>query len=291
MKRNYLIIILMVGTVSFETMATFQPARCGTLGDSVSQEDAPGRRAWAQKCYPQYRGIIAFNSRIRDASTGAERDGYPVIAKVDDNGVPSNPENWFAPKVESAPCNYPQGYFIIAYCVSGCYTPEQALLFTNGYQPIAAAQQQNSKEITTLSSSADLDKLDYTVSPIDYFVTDLVPGFHKILAITTASGGVIRITENHPLVDGEGRMRSAHSLTLKDSLVRQDGSLDRIIHIFPEEYFGKVYNVEVKGGNLVEKIIVAQGFLNGSLHYQNQGLADLNRIILRTNLISEALVK
>jgi hypothetical protein len=176
------------------------------------------------------------------------------------------------------------------FCTAGCYTPEQMVLFEKGYASIGIAHEKNIPFVLALASNSTRNKPEFVSSPVAYYITDLVAGHHDILEITTFSGGFLSVTPNHPLVDGHGYMRSANNFRVGDNLVMESGNLDRIISITPGKYFGKVYNLEVSNPEPEQKIIVAQGYLNGTVYYQNEGLKDLNRVILRTNLIPDSLV-
>ncbi|MBL4818843.1 MAG: hypothetical protein JKY15_06390 [Deltaproteobacteria bacterium] len=276
--------------MSAQVLAAVIPLRCKTSGDSLDAQQAVRRRAWASRCFPHHRGAINFHSQMLDEATNKLSEGYPTFAHIEDNGVISNPENWFAPTDEQADCTLPNNYFLITYCAAGCYMPKERVWFQNSDVEIGIAHEQQLSQVMTLDSNFDYPNLKFSSSDVESYITDLVPGWQDILEITALSGGSIRVTTNHPLVDGEGRMRSAHSLTTQDSLMRSDGKLDPIISVDSKKYFGKVYNLEVTNQNLSEKIIVAEGYLNGTLYYQNEGLKDLNRIILRTNVIPNSLV-
>ncbi|MEI6806005.1 MAG: Hint domain-containing protein [Myxococcaceae bacterium] len=267
--------------------------RCKTFGDSLDSAQAIERREWAWKCFPIERWRINLHDQILDETTSQLVEGYPTFAVVADNDGTkiSNPKNWFAPINRDADCAVPTDYKLITFCGAGCYTPEQKVWFKDGYEAIGEAHAQNFLEIMTLTSSSVQSDLKFELSGIEYFITDFIAGTHEVLNIYTLSGGSLRVTLEHPLVDSEGRMRSANSLGIGDALVMANGDFDPIISIEPEQYVGKVYNVEVKNKNPSEKIIVAQGYLNGTVYYQNEGIRELNRVILRSNLIPDSLVR
>lgn len=290
-KMLLLVVGILLATAEIHQASAFvNPMRCGDTGDSLAGgAEAQGRREWAWKCFPDFRGLIKRHDKWVDEN-GGTRDGYPVIGVVDENGDFSNPHNWFAPTNPNAPCDFPTGYTIIGYCAAGCYTPDQMIWFNEGHISIGEAFKQKFQEIMTLTSSSDRNNLTFQVSPIDYFITDLIERAQTILTIHTLSGGSLKVTENHALVDSEGRMRSADSMKPGEGLITAQGEVDPIISIIPEQYFGKVYNVEVKTDNLTEKIMVAQGYLNGSVYFQND-ITHMNRLILRSNLIADEIVR
>jgi hypothetical protein len=114
-----------------------------------------------------------------------------------------------------------------------------------------------------------------------------LPGFVKLGESTSAAGGLpceLRITPNHPLLSNDGNVRQASEFKVGDLLVRADGTSDQIVSIEKEKYFGKVYNLDPNSKSLLGKLILAEGYVNGSSYYQNQELSKLNRILLRENL-------
>ncbi len=283
-------VFLLLSLFTWQALALFVFGRCETIGDSLdTEEQASGRRSWAKKCLEGQTGQIELFSLIEHDKKG--RAGYPSFAIINKDGTVSNPLKYFAPTDPEAPCNIPNGYTIVHACMIGCYTPEQQVLFDFGYYPIGLANERNLPFVYTVAANTTLEHPYFIKSSVAYYLTDIVPGIHDILEIVMSSGGSLSVTPNHPLVDGQGYMRSANSLNIGDNLVTEYGKLDKIISITPGQYYGKVYNLEVNNPNPAEKIIVAQGYLNGTTYYQNEGLKNLNRIILRSNLIHEELVK
>ncbi len=275
---------------SAQTLAIWNPVRCKTNGDSLTVEQAEGRRKWAMRCFKDKIILVKAWSKMTDEK-GEIRDAYPTFDFINDAGDFSNPLDWFAPTDPNAACDKPEGYELIHFCTAGCYTPEQTVLFEHGYVPIGIAHEQNIPFVLSLAANSTLSDPQFVTSSVAYYITDLIPGHHDILEIVTFSGGFLSVTPNHPLVDGNGYMRSAGDLHIGDNLVTESGRFDRIISIRPGKYFGKVYNLEVSNPEPSQKIIVAQGYLNGTVYYQNEGLKDLNRVILRTNLIPDSLVR
>lgn len=277
--------------VSSQTVAAHIPLRCKTWGDSLETKQAIERREWAWKCFPTFRGMIQFHEQLLDELTQQLTEGYPTFGLSTQDGKIINPTNWLAPSDRNADCSVPEGYMIVSYCGAGCYTPEQKILFKDGPEDIGKAYEENLLEVITLDSISELNSLKFTSSLVESYITDLVSGTHDVLVFHMLSGGSLRVTHEHPLVDSEGRMRSAISLKIGEALVMANGDFDPIISIEAEEYVGKVYNLDVISRNPAEKIIVAQGYLNGTTYFQNKGLREINRVILRTNLISDSVVQ
>ncbi|MBL4818844.1 MAG: hypothetical protein JKY15_06395 [Deltaproteobacteria bacterium] len=105
-----------VSILSAQVFAIFQPLRCNRFGDALNSQQAIGRREWTDKCFPQYRGPIRLHRKIADDTSGKHVEGYPVFAHIDNDGVTSNPANWFAPTDEQADCTIPDGYQLVVFC-------------------------------------------------------------------------------------------------------------------------------------------------------------------------------
>ena len=129
-----------------------------------------------------------------------------------------------------------------------------------------------------------MEALLFQTTTVGSYSIDIAPAKQDLLLFQTASGNTLRVTLNHPIVDSTGTVRQAKEFTQGEELIRSDGSLDPIVAIEPQRFFGKVYNVAPVTRDEVTNIVVAQGFLNGSSRYQNESLKDLNRSILRRNI-------
>ncbi len=87
-------------------------------------------------------------------------------------------------------------------------------------------------------------------------------------------------------------MVAAETLKAGDSLMTAEGKADAITSIETVDYFGKVYNIDMGNEVIEDNIIVAQGFLSGTVYFQNEGLENLNRLILRnSDLLSDTMLK
>jgi len=302
-RNSYLFVTLGLSLLApnFLQAAPIYDRRCEGWGDSLDQgEGVKARYAWALKCETE-RHVVndikeAFINGIFDRA-GTITKGYPTYGVFDENkNTYTNPLKWFAPPAAQpaeakagGACYRPKDYEVAYMCAAGCYTPEQMVLFSDGYQGVADGMSANKKGVKTLtaqssfnSGSSQPSSLAFQNSEIASFITDIVDAHQTILEIKTVSGSEIRVTLNHPLVNEEGKVVAANTLKVGNSLVREDGQLDPIIEIKSGDYFGKVYNLSVASNDLKENIIVAQGFLNGSVRYQNEFVKDLNRDLLRS---------
>jgi hypothetical protein len=129
-----------------------------------------------------------------------------------------------------------------------------------------------------------LESLKFEVSNINKYVRSIRDEKETLLQFKMRSGGHILVTENHPLVNGSGRMRDAREFKRGESLLTSEGKADRIVSIQKKDYFGKVYQVEPRSLDAKRNVYVAEGYLNGSANWQNETITDLNRLILRTRI-------
>jgi len=169
-------------------------------------------------------------------------------------------------------------------CVAGCYVEDTALQFADGPIGIKAASQANRADIVTLSPDSTLDSIALSTNKVDRYVTDLEAQVQTIHTIRTASGGQLRVTSEHPLLDSEGIIRQAQMLKAGDKLVRANGKHDPIVSIQTSKEFTKVWNVQPVTTDYTSNLLVAGGFVNGSLRYQNEFLDTINSLILRRTL-------
>lgn len=270
-----------------------ESVRCQQSGDSLDGTQAVGRTQWAKKCFPYLKAILggsesgAVNMRNTD---GSVVPGYPTFALVNENGEILN--FWKAPTEAGASCEGAARYSLIGLCRAGCYTPDQMVLFEGGYRAIGSQEAKQEIQIVTLGSASTSDHFSFTLSPLKTIVSDLEAHHQEIIEIQTEDGGALKVTPTHPLIDGDGRVREAKSLVVGDSLIRSNGVRTPISKLEKSDYFGKVYNVEVNSESDLGQIVVAQDFLNGSIYFQNEGVKELNRQILRSSdLITKKLLK
>lgn len=175
------------------------------------------------------------------------------------------------------------------YCEAACYTPEQRLLFSDGYVSILDAFNGLREDLITLSPDSTLDNLQLQQNRTYSYTKELRDAEHNIYVITTQSGGELRVTHEHPVINGEGRMVQAQTLKVGDELVKSDGSLDPIVDIQKTIHYGKVYNIAPETTDLVSNVLVAQGYLVGSVRFQNDEVAYINRIILYRGMPDEVI--
>jgi hypothetical protein len=174
-------------------------------------------------------------------------------------------------------------YFINGYCEASCYTPEQRVLFSDGYEPILDALNARREDLITLTPDSSLDNVKLQQGHIYNYTAEIRDAEHPIVEIRTASGGQLRVTVEHPVITGEGRLVAAQSLKVGNELVKADGTLDPIVSVTRTRYYGKVYNLRPASTNRVSNVLVAEGYLVGSSLFQNDEVGYINRMILYRN--------
>jgi len=291
-------LFLVLITQSYASLL-YVKGRCEKWGEpSLDIPQAKERMGWAKKCDKRLQQILSFDPDIfpdkRDID-GHERWMYPIYGTYDESGKAQNPKNWFAPRSREAACDgpnkFPEGYRIVGACFGGCFTPDQMIFFGEESLSIKKAKESRVSFVPTLSQDSTLENPIFTLKPVRDYITSIKAGDHAILNLTSISGKTLKVTQDHPLIDGQGRMRIAESFKVGEFLVNQFGGKEKIISIEKKNYFGKVYNIDIQSKDLSGKILVAQGFLTGDVSFQNEGTKYLNQVILRFNNIPDSLLK
>jgi hypothetical protein len=172
------------------------------------------------------------------------------------------------------------GFYVNGFCTSSCYTPEQEIRFATGDEQILSAMTELRTGVTTLTPESTLQNIQLQTDDVFSYTRELRDGTHVILEIRTASGGKLRVTDKHPVIEGNGRVVEAQALRVGNRLIKPDGTLDPIVSITTATYFGKVYNLKPRSTGRVSNILITQGYLVGSSRYQNEDVQYINRIIL-----------
>jgi len=171
-------------------------------------------------------------------------------------------------------------FYVAAYCKSGCYTPDQSLKFSDGDVNIVKAMEAKRDDLVTLTPDATLDEPRTQVARVESYTTELRDFDHPIVKVTTASGGSLSVTTEHPVLVSDGRLVKAEALRKGQALLKADGTPDPIVQIEETHFLGKVYNLTPLSTDRVANVVIAQGFLVGSGRFQNEELKYINRILL-----------
>ena len=240
------------------------------------------------------------NESVTDYNTAAPNIKpflFPTYLDQATFGVWDIPDGSLTPNTvppDSAPTSpnvclvLPQEAVNVGLCVAGCYTEDTALQFADGPMGIKSAALSSKGDLVTLSPDATFDNLATVTNKVDRYTTDVVEALQTIYTLRMSSGGRLRVTNEHPLLGPDGVIRQAQTLKVGDSLVRADGKPDPIVDIQVAKVMGKVYNVRPVTTDYVSNVVIAGGYLNGSLRYQNEFLDTINSLILRRSLGAQA---
>jgi hypothetical protein len=268
--------------------------------DSLSNDDSSGRYQWMMKCRAEVPAINEFLTQFESYEAGTDAKPYllynhRMVYATFMNRATSPEKVWKAPTKVTGSCAVPATAYIAAVCTASCATPDQQILVEAqrtrkmAYQPIGTAWAEQIKSVATLTAGSALDTNRVQKTTVDQWVTELVDGDHDILDFRLKSGGVLRLTPNHPLVTDQGTIKMARDFKVGENLVQLGGARDAIVDIVPNVHHGKVYNLFVKSNDPKHNVVVTNGYLNGTAYFQNDGNTYVNQQILRRDLTRGAL--
>jgi hypothetical protein len=226
--------------------------------------ERPSNRRKARPIYPTF----GTTANIGDATN---RQLFPLTSLADCN-LYTTPTGGVAAVTNT--------YYVNGYCEASCYGPDEQVLFSNGPVAIVDAVKALREDLMTLKSDSTLDNVKLQQGRTYSYTVETRDSEHTLYVIKTQSGGQLRVTNEHPIIQGEGRMVQAQTLKVGDDLVKADGTPDQIVSVEKASHFGKVYNLRPVSSDLVSNVLVAQGFLVGSSNFQNDDVNYINRIIL-----------
>ncbi|WP_141593358.1 Hint domain-containing protein [Myxococcus sp. AB056] len=307
MKKTFLPTLAVAFGIATQATAAWVPSHYRCAFDQLTSDQARGRQSWAKRWADadpynistgkdQRFWATVYNQDAQDALNLYNTHVYPVY--VDPN---TGYEPWRGPGALGTDTAALTGNQIDALnhlvkpvhivmdgvCEPGCYTPDQKVLFQDGYVPIQKAQEAGTAELVTLSPDASFGNLRTMPNTVERYTLDRDAVQQDILVFRTRSGGSLSVTLEHPLVTAEGSMKKAKDFVAGEHLVRQDGTTDEITGIQQQAWFGKVYNLRPVTHDLTSNILVAEGYLNGSGRFQSEYVEELNRLILRVNVPDE----
>lgn len=297
MKNTIILLATLLVTQGTHAMLLIDPNRCAF--DSLEQWSpgnpiegtSRGRNAWFKGCDPAGYGII-FPGGFETVTNGNRRS-YPTYGRV--TGVDAQGNLQFDPNINGSPwraptsevssaddtrCKKPEEFVLVGLCTSGCVTPESLVETPQGTQEIAQMTEQKQPQVL-VPMPVENGNISSEPMDIERYTSDMISVRQDILVITTKSGASIRLSVNHPLLDGEFIITRADAFKVGDSLVSANGNLDEIVSIEPQKFTGKLHNLTVASNELDKSLYIVQGFISGDKKYQDLETSDLNRKILR----------
>ena len=272
----------------------FNPERCAF--DSLAQWNegeplagtARGRNEWLKVCsIGSYKTAFPKGNEFEPNSSRRAYITYGKITAIDENHeIVFDPGSWRAPTIApespgSADCNVPDDYDIVGYCTSGCVTPDQSIETSLSQQPILDMIRGHVNQVAVPVRASD-DSLRSEVHGIRRFTKDLAATSQKIVVVTMVTGARLKLSQNHPLLTSDFRMKNADQLKVGDRLVSGSGSYDKIVSIEEQPYFGKLYNLSVETNDLSKSLYLVQGYVSGDKKFQDLSVSELNRKHLRS---------
>lgn len=277
------IAILLISTWGLTIMAAQDIVgtieRCNE--DSLNIPQAHGRNGWSMKCFNGRHGRSDHKATIA-ALDQIPRPMYPAVTNP-------NETRWGAPTTKEPSCDGTNASFtkIAAFCTASCYPPDQRILFDDGYKGIFDAFQEKKSNVTTLAKHSTLDSLSFDTHKVHAYSKSWRDAPETIRVFQMKSGGILKVTLNHPMLTSVGTMKLASDLKKGEFLIKETGEHDEIISIIDHDFVGKVYNIAPDTLDPLENILVAEGYLTGSANYQYHELFQdlMYRQLLRRTII------
>jgi len=274
MKNNTLIALtLAAASLSTTALAQLQ-TRCFQDDQLETSELARGRNAWARKC-----GLI---STAREVYLN-EANEYQVFT----NGcyaypnVPAGSSCHFrVPASEADACI--AGLVKLGSCVAGCYTPTQRVDFGGRSMPVPEAYASGVTQVTALTADAQLGALSFGNQTIRSYVAGDTQ--EDIFLLQSSNGRRIEVTAKHPMLLSDGTMVKADTLKEGDRLLGSDGRTLELSSVSVFSFKGQVWNVRPASQDKTENVMSAEGFLTGSVRYQNEWASDGYRLSIREEM-------
>jgi len=256
-------LLFIVGTSS---IASAQLAtRCSE--DQLGVADAQGRNLWAAKC-----GYIT-----PAAATFYNSDGDYEVFTVGCGHAGCNP---YIPVAQADACII--GLVKLGTCVAGCYTPEQKVVFNGTPQGIQHAYESGLTTVTGLVEGSTMHDMSFAEQPIRTYVAGDTT--ESIFVLRDKKGDTIQVTSEHALVRADGTIVKAKTLKKGDRIVKANGKTAKLDEVSQFMFTGTVWNVQPASHNKAENILKAQGFLVGSVRFQDEWADDVFRLTLRDEL-------
>jgi hypothetical protein len=264
--RGKLLIISVLALSAENAWAVDLQERCAE-DQIASAAQANGRNQWALACR--------------------------LITKVDYDCATNNGYYWTFNSTTGGPNRAPvrpgascDGFRKFTMCPAGCFEATQRVSFAGTYMTPESAFDAGHATVTALAADASLGHLSFTEEAIDVFVKG--PELADLVRIELVGGQAIVVTRNHPMIDATGGLLPANEVKEGMVLMTVQGP-GRVSRTARVPYAGIVWNVRPVKAEPKANINMAEGFLTGSIRYQNEWASDAARLLLRQSLDAELL--
>jgi hypothetical protein len=255
--------LFVIGTSSIASAQL--TARCSE--DALGVTDAQGRNSWAYNC-------MYISQAARDFYNS---DADYVVFTTGCGHAGCSP---FVPVTATAACV--PNLVILGFCKAGCYTPEQKVLFNGAYSGVQHAYESHATTVTALNAGSTLRDMSFAEQPIQTYVAGDTT--EDIFVLKDRRGDTVKVTSEHPMVLADGTIVKAKTLRKGDRLAKADGTTARLTEVKTFSFTGTVWNVEPASHDKTENILVGQGFLTGSVRFQNEWADEVFRLSRRDDL-------
>jgi hypothetical protein len=211
-----------------------------------------------------------------------------LITKVDYDCATNNGYYWTFNSTTGGPNRAPtrpgdgcDGFRKFTMCPAGCFEAMQRVSFAGTYMTPESAFDAGRATVTALAADASLEHLRFAEETIDAFVKG--PEQADLVRIEATFGQAIVVTRNHPMIDATGTLMPAKEVKEGTLLLTVQGPV-RVSRTARVPYNGVVWNVRPVKAEPKANINVAEGFLTGSIRYQNEWASDAARLLLRQSL-------
>jgi len=264
--KGLLLALIATGLAAEDAWAVDLQERCAE-DQIASAAMANGRNQWALACH--------------------------LITKIDYDCATNNGYYWTFNSTTGGPNRAPlrpglacDGFRKFTMCPAGCFEATMRVSFGDRYMTPAEAFGAGVGAVTALSEGASLDHLAFVEEPIGTFVRGRETG--DLVEITCNTGATLRVTHNHPMIDATGTLLPARDVQVGTSLATVAGAA-RVTAVRRVPHDGLVWNVKPVKAEPKANVNVAEGFLTGSIRYQNEWASDAARLLLRQSLDVSAL--
>jgi hypothetical protein len=262
----------------------------GCLSARTSQPDAQVAASQTPEAQFLNQGIQVLLQMQLELANQGQAFKYPTLGRVNRNTFVIQQGKEFIPPHQNDCSAFENDLdlTVVGLCNPGCFTPEQTVLFSQGYLPVGDANIEATPEVVTLSAASSPAKLEFVETPVRQFVNTpseqrRKEGKTTIIVIEAVGGFQLRLSEEHPVLMASGVMKRADEVSTGDQVLSfkvVNGSTGvpkpvRVTRTSRVPYFGNLVNVDLETLEPTQNVIVSNGILVGSNLDQTQRGRDL----------------